>query len=216
MREIADGTGVSHVTVSKQAKKLGWVRDLSAKIQSKADDLVNKAAVNKPVNTASAVSERETVEANALAIADVRLAQRKDIQRARRITNALLDELELQTDPATLALLRELGEMMRSEDERGIDKRNDLYRAVLGLSERSKTMKTLSESLRTLIDMERTAFGMDKDTGKTVDALGSLLHEIAGGSGNGFKPVAIDPERPVLPAAGSSLGVSQHAGDDWD
>ncbi|MGX9080421.1 hypothetical protein ACWTQY_31690, partial [Klebsiella pneumoniae] len=29
LREIADGSGVSHVTISKRAKKEGWVRDLA-------------------------------------------------------------------------------------------------------------------------------------------------------------------------------------------
>lgn len=45
------------------------------------------------------------MDANAQAVADVRLAHRRDIRRARRLTNCLLDELEKQTDPDTLVLL---------------------------------------------------------------------------------------------------------------
>ncbi|MEJ5151230.1 helix-turn-helix domain-containing protein [Comamonas sp. MYb396] len=161
LREIADGSGVSHVTISKHAKRNGWVRDLSAKIQAKADDLVNRASVNKPVNSASAVSEREMVDGVAKERASVQLAHRKDIGRARKLTNALLDELEGQTDPATLELLDQLGELLYKPDDKGRDKLNDLYQAVISLPERSKTMKVLAESLAKLVDLERTAFGMD-------------------------------------------------------
>ena len=50
LREIAEASGTSHVNISKRAKKSGWVRDLSTKIQAKADELVNAASVNTPVN----------------------------------------------------------------------------------------------------------------------------------------------------------------------
>lgn len=124
----------------------------------------------------------------------MRLAHRTDIQRARRITNALLDELEQQTDPATLELMRELGDLMRREDDNGQDKLNDLYHKLISLPERSKTMKTLAESLRITVEMERTAFSMDKDQGQTVDSLSALLKTITGGTDSAFKPVAQDPE----------------------
>ena len=165
MREIADGSGVSHVTISKRAKKAGWTRDLSQKIQAKAEELVNKATVNSGVNTVNAFSERATIDGNAQAVADVKLAHRRDIHRARRLTNALLDELEQQTDPETLVLLKELGEVMRAPDDKGMDKLNDLYHKVIELGERSKTMKVLAESLQKLVDMERQAFGMDAKGG---------------------------------------------------
>lgn len=162
LRQIADENGITHGAINKRAKRDGWERDLSKKIQSKADALVSKALVSTPVSKESLVSERQIVEVNAQAVADIRLAHRHDIHRARRLTNALLSELEGQTDPETLAALQELGELMRREDERGQDKLNDLYHKVISLSERSKTMKTLAESQQKLIDMERTAFGMDK------------------------------------------------------
>lgn len=78
LREIAEGSGTSHVNISKRAKKLGWVRDLSTKIQAKADELVNAASVNTPVNKASPAAERVTVEAVANSQASIRLAHRAD------------------------------------------------------------------------------------------------------------------------------------------
>ncbi|VUZ24105.1 Uncharacterised protein [uncultured Comamonas sp.] len=195
LRQIADENGISHTLVARKAKQFGWTRDLSAKIHAKADELVSKEAVYKPVTTETRIAEREVIDANARAVADVRLAHRKDIHRARKLTNALLDELEQQTDPETLEALRELGDFMRRPDDNGQDKLNDLYHKVISLSERSKTMKTLAESLQKLVDMERTAFGMDKDVEQKSDALASLLGRISAGNSSGFAPVADDPER---------------------
>ena len=161
LREISDGSGVSHVTISNRAKKAGWVRSLTAKIQAKADDLVNKAGVNSCVNAVNAVSERQIVEVNAEAIATIKLAHRKDIHRKRAIVARLMDELEAQVGPENAVLLADLGEMMRSPDDAGQDKLNDLYRKIISLPERAKTAKTLAETLRITVEMERQAFGMD-------------------------------------------------------
>ncbi len=161
LRQIADEHGITHGAINKRAKRDGWERDLSEKIQAKADALVSKAAVSSEVSTDTRIREKAVIDANAQAVADVRLGHRKDIQRARTLTNALLDELQLQTDRDTLINLQEVGELLRSPDDNGMDKLNDLYQKVITLPERSKTMKTLAESLQKLVDMERTAFGMD-------------------------------------------------------
>lgn len=167
LRQIADENGITHGAINKRSKRDGWERDLAQKIQAKADSLVSKAMVSSEVSKDTKVSERQVIEANAEAVATVKLSHRKDIRRARTLTNALLDELEKQTDPDTLAMLEELGEMLRNPDDNGQDKRNDLYMKVISLPERSKTMKTLADSLRVMVDMERTAFGMDaKDADK--------------------------------------------------
>ena len=168
LRQIAEENGISHTLVARRAKKDGWSRDLSGKINAKADELVSKAAVSKTVTMETRLAENQIVDANAQAVATVRLAHRGDIHRARRLTNSLLDELEKSTDPATLTLLNELGEIMAAPDEKtGRDRLNEIYQAVISLPERSKTMKVLSESLQKLVDMERQAFSMDsKDTPK--------------------------------------------------
>lgn len=161
LRQIADEHGITHGAVNKRAKRDGWERDLSGKIHAKADALVSMAAVSNGVSKEARIAETLVMETNARAIADVRLSHRKDIHRARNLTNALLDELEQQTDPETLGALRELGDLLRKPDDRGQDKLNDIYQAVISLPERSKTMKVLAESLQKLVDMERVAFSMD-------------------------------------------------------
>lgn len=194
LRQIADEHGISHGAINKRAKRDGWERDLAAKIQAKADALVSKAAVSKPVSTETRAAEREVIEANANAIADVRLAHRRDIQRTRSITMSLLDELEHQTGAENVYLLEQLGELLRSEDDKGQDRLNDLYQKIISLPGRAKTMKDLGESLRVLVALERQAFGLDDKDNAPVDALTSLLHGIATTNGNAFAPVARDPE----------------------
>ena len=194
LRQIADEHGISHTLVARKAKQQDWVRDLSAKINAKADAIVSKASVSSGVTMETPVAERQIVDANASKIADVRLAHRKDIQRKRSIVARLMDELEAQVGPENAALLADLGEMMRSPDDAGQDKLNDLYRRIISLPERAKTAKTLAETLRITVDMERQAFGMDKDQGPAADPLTSLLKTITSGTGSTFKPVAHDPE----------------------
>lgn len=175
-REIGAEHGVTEGAIRKRAKAQEWVKDLAGKIQAKAEELVRRDAVRAEVRANQVASEKSVVEANAQAIADVRLAHRKDIGRARALTNTLLDELAKQTDPETLVLLNDLGELLRSEDDNGQDRRNDLYMKVISLPERSKTMKTLAESMQKLVDMERTAFGMDvKDAGSGSDPLAQAV-----------------------------------------
>lgn len=196
LREIASEHGITEGAIRKRAKKPGeeWERDLAGKIQAKAEELVRRDAVRSEVRANQAASEKAVVDANAQAIADIRLAHRHDIRRARTLTNALLSELEQQTDPDTLVMLKELGDLLRREDDNGQDRRNDLYQKVISLSERSKTMKTLADSLRVMVDMERTAFGMDKEQEKVADGLTALLQTITSGTNSTFKPVAHDPE----------------------
>ena len=130
LRQIAGENSISEGAIRKRAKRDDWTRDLSERIQDKAEQLVRKDVVRKVVRTESALTERVLVDVNAQAVADVRLGQRDDIGRAKGITRRLLDELE---DSAQ----------------------------AYELDARVKMSKTLAETLRIVIDMERQAFGMD-------------------------------------------------------
>lgn len=177
LRQIGTEHGISEGAIRKRAKRDEWTRDLSERIQDKAEQLVRKEAVRKEVRAERAASEREVVDANAQAVANVQLGHRRDAGRARRLTNALIDELEQQTHPETLAHLRGLGDLMCNPDEKtGRDKLSETYQAVISLPERAKTMKVLTESLGRLVDLERTAFGMDsKELAKTAAQAGARI-----------------------------------------
>ena len=188
------GQKVSHAAIIKHFKKAGIARDLSSKINDRANAMVTEAMVTGKVTSKPSIPDSSIIEQGSMQVATVKLAHRSDIRRARNLTNSLLAELEAQTDPSTLAMLHELGELLRNEDDNGQDRRNDLYMKVISLSERSKTMKTLADSLRLVVDMERTAFGMDKDQVPAADPLTTLLKTITGGTDSAFKPVAQDPD----------------------
>ncbi len=212
LRQIAEEHGISHVAINKRAKKNGWSRDLSGKIAARVEDLVTKEVVTKSVTSEARVSEREIIDANAQAIVSVRLSHRKDIQRSRRITMGLLEELEQQTGADNVALLEQMGELLRSEDDKGQDKLNDLYRKIISLPGRAKTMKDLGESLRVLVTLERQAFGLDDKDSKPQDALTTLLQSISGANASAFRPVAHDPE--AMQASAFEPQPGDDLGDD--
>lgn len=178
VREIAAQHGISHTAINKRAKLKEWDRDLSEKITAKAESLVSRREVSTQVSSEKAISERQLIEANAQVIADVRMSHRGDIRRARSLTMTLLSELEATTIDHDL--FEQLGELLRDEDERGQDKRNDLYQKIIGLPSRVDSVKKLSEALKTLVGLEREAYGMNTDHGTgEVKRLSDLIDELS-------------------------------------
>lgn len=167
LREIATQVGgVTEGAIRKRAKRDGWTRDLAAKIKAKADYLVRKESVRKSGTLESGVpaaTEREVVDSVAAQQAGVRLKHRRLAARAQELTESLISELESQT--GNLPALVALGEMLRSPNEHGADKLNDIYQAVISLPERTKTMKALSETLRNLVGLEREAYNIGAEEG---------------------------------------------------
>lgn len=158
--------GVSDAAIIKKARKEGWTRDLKGKIKAKADKLVSVAMVSAEVSAQTKVTEKLTIEVEAQVRSRIILSHRQDIPAARKLVSKLFKELELTTD--SIELLSELGEIMRMPNESGQDKRNDLYNKVISLSGRSTTLKSLVDSLKVMIALEREAFGLDDD-GKSRD-----------------------------------------------
>jgi hypothetical protein len=173
--QAATGQAVSHAAILKHFKKLDIPRNLAEKIKAKADAMVTQAMVTAKVTGVTTFSERDIVEANAGAIAIVRLAHRRDIQRSRCIVMRLFDELHLQAGNENVELLEQLGEVLRAEDVRGQDRLNDLYHKIISLPGRAKTMKDLGESLRVLVALERQAFGLSDYNKSTAQLLQDLL-----------------------------------------
>ncbi|MFA7253818.1 MAG: hypothetical protein WC107_04645 [Patescibacteria group bacterium] len=156
LRAIGEKYGCTEGAIRKRAKKEGWVRDLSEKIKSKADDLVRRELVRNSTQT-----EKGIVEANAHNSATIQINERKDVSRARSIAMSLLDELESQiTDKS---LYSDLAELLQSQDGGVLDKLNELFQKVTSFSGRTDNIKKLSETLKTLIDLERRVYKIDED-----------------------------------------------------
>lgn len=176
LRAIAAQHNCTEGAIRKRAKKESWPRDLKAKVRAKAEELVRKSEVRKTVRKGQAVTETMQIAVAATLQADIILSHRQDIPAARKLVSKLFTELELQTDG--IDLLRELGEIMRSEDKSGQDKRNDLYNKVISLSGRSTTLKSLVDSLKVMIALEREAFGL-ADAEPETPTETEMVHRVA-------------------------------------
>ena len=176
------GVSVSYVSIVKHFKKLGVTRDLTAKVRAKAESMVMEAMVTGKVSVITNATDAKIINDAATMQANIILAHRKDIPIARELVTKMFKELELQTDG--IELLRELSEIMRSEAAQ--DRRNDLYNKVIDLQGRASTLKTLADSLKTLVALEREAFNIDagKEDPKS-NPFAELMAALAG------KPMAV-------------------------
>ena len=153
------GDSVSHAAIIKHFNKHGVPRNLAAKIKAKSDAMVTAAMASKVTEEVTGVTikrDRDIVDDGAANLTAIRLGHRKDINRFRNLAIKMLDELEGVTDNRDL--FEELGELMRNPDDKGQDRRNDLYQRVIDLPSRSKSLKEMSDTLKTLINLERDAY----------------------------------------------------------
>lgn len=179
LKEIGAEFGVSDAGILKRAKRDSWERDLKAKIQAKADAKVSASVVSAEVSAGRKLTEQAVVEVNAQAVANKRIAHRTDIARMRSLVLMMLGELEQET--GNVDLFEELGELLRAEDDKGQDKRNDIYRRVISSASRIDSMKKLAETMKVLIAMEREAFGIKSDNDLPPEnALAALMGQISG------------------------------------
>ncbi|SFO21713.1 hypothetical protein SAMN05216386_2972 [Nitrosospira briensis] len=161
LRIMASEYGISHVSIKKRADKEGWSKDLVAKIKVATQARLNRAMVNSMVNTERQISEKTLVEVAAETQKNVILNHRRVISRIRAIFLSLLAELETLTNHKHL--LEELGEVMNKGDL-DQDRLNQLYNQVIELPMRVAAAKKLVDILKTLVSLEREAFGIEGKT----------------------------------------------------
>jgi len=152
LREIGDKHGVTEGAIRKKAKKEEWVRDLTAKIAKKTDDLVRKEMVRSEVRSEKTISEKEVIEANAQAIVNVKLKHRTSIGRLNSVVDSLLAEIEVLNKD----------------------------KSVENLPMRVDVTKKLMDTLKTSIDKERQAFGIVDAPTPTENAVTELLKACQG------------------------------------
>lgn len=102
--------------------------------------------------------DEEIIEANASTIAGALIGHRRAVKRYHTLALQLLSEIEAQT--INVEELYALGTMMRSENERGVDKLNDIYQKVIATPGRVDAIKKLAETSKILIGLERQALGV--------------------------------------------------------
>lgn len=162
LRDIAGEFGITETAIRKRAKRDEWERDLAAKIAAKAEALVRKAEVRNEVRSEESFSELQTVKVSAQMLADRIINQRDDVKAALATVKRLWALVDLELDHPVE--FERIGEMMRSEDEFGQDKINDLYQAALSLPQQVKNVKLLADALRVLIELERKILRINDDS----------------------------------------------------
>lgn len=130
----ATGVDVSRVAIIRHFEKLGVPRDLKAKIQAKADAMVQQAMVTGKVTTATTVTTAKVINGQATTQAKVRIGHQTGAERLQRLVFKLTAELERQTAKKA------------------------------ALKDRASTAKSLIDAFGRLVAIEREAHGINADT----------------------------------------------------
>lgn len=190
LRQIGTENGVTEGAIRKRAKRDGWTRDLGARIQAKAEDLVRKEEVRK-VGTQTNLdvpTERQVVEANAHAVAHVDLTNRKDVLRGMDVSRQHIEELAALNDPTFRDRLVWLGEVM---DESGVDdetgklvkdKANELYRYIIDMPGRVKMAKEVAAAVGVYVPMMRKIYKLDAEAKEGASSIEDLLRAMGAAS----------------------------------
>lgn len=172
-REIAHRIGVGLKTLQDKAKRHGWHRDIASPVKARAESILSLPAGTARVLAAVAgpgalapEDERAAIDMGAQAIVQVRLGHRRDIQRARRVVSSLMDELEVvQDSPEIFQQVRDWLESLDPLSTVPLPLLHSALQVVESLPQRAKVAKDLVETLRSVVGMEREAFGLDSMDG---------------------------------------------------
>lgn len=155
----------NHMTLARWAKDQGWTRDLRGAIQAKAEDKTRRTIAREQRKEArdqrdestklDKITERQVIEANAERIAQVRGEHRADIARARSLLLAQFAKLEL------LCGGKEVLDQLRGVIASASNPK-ELLEVTKQLAAEEPILRGLMQSLRTVIELEREAYGIDK------------------------------------------------------
>ncbi len=156
LREIGKKYGCTEGAIRKKAKREGWPRDLSAKIESKAAELVRNEEVRNSVRKAT---EADVINANAVTSANIQIAERREVTKIKSIAMRLCDELEDMVEDVEGHV--KLAEILASNNSDAMQRR---FNKVADFSGRVDNMKKLSDTMNTLVTLERKVYKIDTDT----------------------------------------------------
>ena len=154
LREIAAKYGVDESGIRYKAKRNGWTRDLSKKIEQRTEDKLRKDLLRSELRSENTISEKEVIEANAQVIVNIKLGHRTSIKKVNSLVESLLDEIETLNES----------------------------KSVENLPMRVDATKKLMDTLKTSIDKERQAFGIVDAPTPTDNAITDLLKACQGNS----------------------------------
>lgn len=178
VKEMGRVYGLSDVAIHKRAKKEGWTRDLSFKVQNKVRDaLVRQEMVSAGLPPYDPQTENQIVDNAAAQVVAVIRGHRASIQRLTSVAESLLAELSDQT--INREAYAELGELLRSDDPNMQDRRNDLYNKIISGSSRIDGIKKLSDTIKNIIQLDRQAYNIsdhEEDPNKNDSPLADRMN----------------------------------------
>ncbi|MBA3031008.1 MAG: hypothetical protein FP816_19650 [Desulfobacteraceae bacterium] len=151
--EAATKQSVSHTAINKHFKALNIPRDLKAKIRARADAKVSASMVSAKV---SKVKERDIIETNADILAGIQIAHRKDIPLKRALVSKLFAEVEALTDNSDM--IKDLLKALKKNDNTLLA---SIAQKIASLPQRIKGVAELVTAYKSLIGLEREAFGLN-------------------------------------------------------
>jgi len=170
--EMADKHKITKGRISQVAKKNDWGRDLSARIKSRAEEKLNNTRVNKKLNAKQKASDAEIIEAGAEVVFRIKERHQTSIPQKSALVAKLFAEIEGMTDGAEL--FETLQEALASDDATALA---TAVKKVTSLPQRIKGTTDLVSAYKTLIALERQAFGID-ETGGGEGGIDDLLKQI--------------------------------------
>ena len=166
---------ISHTAINKHFRKLGVERDLTAKIRAKAEAMVSAAQVSGMVSEETTATTAEIINTNALTAAKALFRHQTGIKRSQQLYENLLAEIEAITNNPDL--FSRLGELMidpvgdtptKGELDR-VEKLRAAFEKVLTSPARIDSFKKLTDTLKTLIGLERQAYGLADNANGEAD-----------------------------------------------
>lgn len=154
LREIAAKHNVSHQVIARKAKTEDWSRDLGAKIAAAAEKKLGDKQLGDSLGDKKRGTEKEVVEANAQVIVEIKVRHRLVIKKLNGLLDSQMDEIE--------ALNKE--------------------KSVENLPMRVDVTKKIADTVKTMIDKERQAFGIVDVPTPTENAITELVKVCQGNS----------------------------------
>lgn len=154
LREIAAKHNVSHQVIARKAKTEDWSRDLGAKIAAAVEKKLGDKQLGDSLGDKKRGTEKEVVEANAQVIVEIKVRHRLVIKKLNGLLDSQMDEIE--------ALNKE--------------------KSVENLPMRVDVTKKIADTVKTMIDKERQAFGIVDVPTPTENAITELVKVCQGNS----------------------------------
>lgn len=172
LAQLGEEYGVSHTSISRRAKKHGWIQDKTEEVQTIANALLTQSLCNNaPKNAQPGAFD---IQVAAQTQANVVLGHRKGLARLSGLRDRLLDDIEGAID--LLGSHQEILAALADGDGEALVSR---VSKVLGRSVIIDDLKKLAEIDEKVRKGEREAFGI-KEEGEKTASYEQMLERLAG------------------------------------